>query len=413
MKDRERIGCIADDFTGAADVCSFLLREGASCVLINDIPEKIPEVDADVVVIALKIRTIKKENAINKVEQAIDVLEKMGVSKIFDKYCSTFDSTSDGNIGPILDYLIERYDQQYSIISPSLPENNREVFNGYLFADKVLLSESSMKNHPLTPMHDSNLIRLMDKQSKYKSYSLNYRTIESNREESVDFLKSIEGNDRYYLVTDYFKKEHGKKIMNLFGDLKVLSGSSVFISDWYKYLFKDKKQHKKISYKQDTSKAVIFSGSLSDKTTNQVKEFIDNGGLAIEIKAKNIDKENINKYKEILINNDENVLFYSTRDKYNNKKELKKNAQLLEKFFADMSIYAYRNGINKIIVAGGETSGAVIKALPFSSYIATKLVAPGVPVLRSIENQKFQIVLKSGNFGQDNFFDRTIKIMEN
>lgn len=413
MAKKELIGCIADDFTGAADVCSFLVKAGAKCVLMNDVASEIPDLDVDVVVIALKIRTIDKEEALKKVRSAVKFLEDLGATRIFDKYCSTFDSTSEGNIGPILDYLIDRYDQKYSILSPALPENEREVFNGYLFADKILLNEGSMVNHPLTPMKDANLVRLMNSQSKYKSYSLRYNLIEEGKESIDKFVESIDKSEKFYIVTDYFKEIHGKNIIESFGNLKVLSGSSVFITDWYEYLFRNENKKERKKYKQDKSKSVLFSGSLSNQTTKQIKSFIEKGGLAIEVKADDINEQYIRDSKKRLLEEKRNILFYSSRDEGLDEKKLKINAEKLESYFSNMSLYAYEHGINKIIVAGGETSGAVIKSLPFTSYQATNTVAPGVPVLRPTENKDFQIVLKSGNFGQEDFFNRSISIMEN
>lgn len=413
MKQKELIGCIADDFTGAADVCSHLVKDGARCILVNDIPTKLQNLDVDVIVIALKIRNIKKEKVLKKVEKAVNFFEKLGVTKIFDKYCSTFDSTEQGNIGPILDYLIDRYDQKFSIISPALPENNREVFNGYLFADKKLLSDSSMANHPLNPMKDSNISRLMNAQSKYITYSLNYRLIEAGEDAIKWFSDSIESKDKYYIVTDYFKEEHGKNIIKSFGDLRVLSGSSVFISDWYNYLFNNKEREEKDKYSKDNGKAALFCGSFSDQSTNQIEEFIDRGGYAVEVNADFINESYIEKNKKLLLENEDNILFYSSRDKENDKNKLKNNAKKLEEFFAIMSKFAYDNGIRKIIVAGGETSGSVINALPFSFYRATDIVSTGIPVLRPLENTRIQIVLKSGNFGEKDFFNRAIEILEN
>lgn len=412
MEKKQLIGCIADDFTGAADVCSFLVESGASCVLVNDIPKHIPKLEVEVVVIALKIRTVSKEKALSKVKDAIDFFEKIGVTKIYDKYCSTFDSTSEGNIGPVLDYLIDRYNQKYSIISPALPDNNREVFNGYLFADGVLLNEGSMANHPLTPMKDAKLSRLMDAQSKYKSYSLNYKIIEKGKDSINFFVNNIDKDNKFYIISDYFKNIHGENIIESFGNLKILSGSSVLIRDWYKYLFKNKENKKVEIYEKNSGKSILFSGSLSNQTQKQIKNFIDNNGYAIEVKAKYINEEYIKKIKNIILNSNENILFFSTRDENISTEELKINANKLEEFFSKIAVFAYENDIKKIVVAGGETSGAIIKSLPFEFYKSTALVDSGVPVLRPLENTKFQIILKSGNFGQEDFFNRSIEIME-
>lgn len=409
MGKKEMIGCIADDFTGASDVCSFLIDSGATCIIVNDIPEEKEVLNVDVVVVALKIRSAPVEEALRKVKRTIKWFEEIGVTRVFDKYCSTFDSTSEGNIGPILDYLLEYYNQKYTIVSPALPKNKREVFNGYLFADGVLLSDGSMRNHPLTPMKDSYIPRLLEAQSKYLCHRLNHSDLLSGKDYINNCIKEFSDEEYFYICTDYFNEQHGEHIAKIFGHLKILSGSSSLINEWYKYLFKEKKIVNEEQFENDNSKVLILSGSLSEQTTRQVENFINKGSVVINIE--NEDLENSEDLKDKILNESKDILVYSSRGKELITSNVQNKAEKIEQFFGDLAKEAINYGIKKIIVAGGETSGAVVWALGYKSFNVGKNVAPGVPILRPIEKNEMQIVLKSGNFGQDDFFTRAIDMM--
>lgn len=404
---KEIIGCIADDFTGAADVCSFLVREGAKVLFLNNIPKTTKEIDAEVIVVALKIRTEDKAIAINKVKETLDFFDKLKVTRMFYKYCSTFDSSSEGNIGPILDYMLEARGKKYTVVSPALPENNREVFNGYLFADETLLSEGSMSNHPLTPMKDSNLVRLLNAQSKYEAYSLNHRMINDDKFDISNFVNDIKKN-KFYIIPDYYEGLDVDKLINFFGDLDILSGSSVFIRDRYRYIFDSKNSLSFQENEKNNEKVVLLSGSLSNQTKKQIEKFIMDGGEVQKINGSIINEGFINLCIERIKKDNKNILFYSERENYKDNDELIQAAKKIEEFFSVISKEAYESGINNIIVAGGETSGAVVESLPFEVYKAIDVVDYGIPILESNDDNEFKLILKSGNFGGDDFFQKSV-----
>lgn len=179
------LGCIADDFTGASDAASFLVKGGMRTILFNGIPEQVdPAVlsHADAVVIALKTRTQETASAVADSLSAIRWLEQMGAVHFYVKYCSTFDSTPEGNIGPICDAVMEELDVTCTLLCPSLPINGRTVENGILYVNGVRLEESHMKNHPLTPMHESFIPHLMAPQSKYSCIVVTQQQIEARQE---------------------------------------------------------------------------------------------------------------------------------------------------------------------------------------------------------------------------------------
>ncbi|MDX9799988.1 MAG: four-carbon acid sugar kinase family protein, partial [Spirochaetia bacterium] len=222
-------GCVADDFTGASDAASFFLAGGLKTLLLNGIPHDTNHLPDGVkaIVIALKSRTQESSIAVKDSLNAFTLLKKMGCRQLYFKYCSTFDSTPEGNIGPVIDAVLDKYKLPYTIISPALPVNKRTVKNGHLFVNGVPLHKSSMKDHPLTPMWDSDLNNLIAAQGKYRSFNLDYSLLEKNRVEIFEKIfnyKSSIGNNPFYIITDYFKDKHGEIIADLFRDLPFLTG---------------------------------------------------------------------------------------------------------------------------------------------------------------------------------------------
>ena len=171
------LGCIADDFTGATDLANNLVRAGMRVVQTIGVPNAPLTAEVDAVVVALKSRTIAPQDAIDQSLQALQWLQAQGAQQIYFKYCSTFDSTAQGNIGPVTEALMQALQTDFTIATPAFPDNGRTVFKGYLFVGDVLLNESGMQHHPLTPMHDANLVRVMQAQCKSKVGLLSHKTI--------------------------------------------------------------------------------------------------------------------------------------------------------------------------------------------------------------------------------------------
>lgn len=172
------LGVIADDFTGATDIAGFLVENGMRTVQLNGIPAQQIDVNADAVVISLKSRSCPVDEAIKDSVAALKWLQANGCQQFYFKYCSTFDSTAEGNIGPVTDALLAELGEDFTIVCPALPVNGRTVYNGHLFVFEELLSDSGMRNHPVTPMTDSSLIRMMNAQSKGTTGLVNFQTIE-------------------------------------------------------------------------------------------------------------------------------------------------------------------------------------------------------------------------------------------
>ena len=196
------LGVIADDFTGASDIASFLVENGLSTVQMNGVPTQSLNSKVDAIVISLKSRSNPVNEAIEQSLRAYQWLKENGCTQFYFKYCSTFDSTAKGNIGPVTDALLDELNEDFTVITPALPVNGRTIFNGYLFVGDVLLSESGMKNHPITPMTDANLMRLMDAQAKGKTGLVAYADVIKGASRVQECFAELKAKGYRYGVVD-------------------------------------------------------------------------------------------------------------------------------------------------------------------------------------------------------------------
>ncbi|MCM3225785.1 four-carbon acid sugar kinase family protein [Terribacillus saccharophilus] len=421
-----KVGIIADDFTGAGDAASFLKLEDANCILINGVPKEDYELDEniDVVVIALKTRSVSKEEAISEVNKAYDFLNKIGTEMIYFKYGSTFDSTAEGNIGPVLDDLLDKMNLKYTLISPALPINDRKVEDGILYVDGLPIDQTHMRFHPLNPMDESDLKILMERQSRYKVFKLTISQMEDFLSDRETFDKYIEEkakeNEKFYLAVDYFQDEHGQIIAELFKNIRLFSGSSALPAWLYKAAVNSGKDVVPADYTANENisaplKGGVLAGSLSQATQKQIASFIDEGYASYLIQSKELLSSFDTVKKEIIDFIDENIdkvfIIYSEKNKDVDPEIHNKVGTLVEKVLSFAGEYAIDKGINNLVVAGGETSGAVVKVMNPNSFYIGDVISPGVPVLIPDHQQNLKVVLKSGNFGGVNFFVEALNKM--
>jgi uncharacterized protein YgbK (DUF1537 family) len=286
MNGQIQFGCVADDFTGASDAASFLAAGGAGVVLFNGVPEPAAEVPDGVqaAVIALKTRTQETRSAVADSMKALEWLLKRGVKQVYLKYCSTFDSTPRGNIGPICDAALERLDVPYSLLCPSLPVNGRTVEEGILYVDGIPLEKTHMSRHPLTPMWDSHIPALMRDQSKYPCCVLDRKTMLSGTSEVEKLLRRCrekyhERGGRFYLVPDFSSQGDARTIVSLFGDLPLLTGGSGLLEELgRKFSLPDRASRRAAGVE---GKALFIAGSCSVATQSQVRYFLQHLGKGI------------------------------------------------------------------------------------------------------------------------------------
>lgn len=407
-------GCIADDFTGASDAASFLVKGGMSVQLYNGVPEKglsgeeLSQVQA--LVIALKSRTQNTEDAVADSVAAARFLLDCGVKQIYFKYCSTFDSTPEGNIGPVADALVELTGAPYTLLCPALPVNGRTVENGCLIVNGVHLHESHMKDHPLTPMWDSRIANLMAPQSKYGSREIACADIPA-------FLEEEHGTEPFYLIPDYKEMVDGQTIASAFWQLPLLTGGSGLLEPlariWTRQLGAEGSMPKSTT----EGKALLLAGSCSKATLGQVAWYQAQGKPTLKMDPKAMLEgeqtvDSIWQFVQEHTTGEDTVLVYSSDTPENVRKfqtmGAERVAAMLEGATAELAVRAVRAGYTRIISAGGETSGAVTKGLGFSAYWMGESVAPGVPIMVPVGREEIRLILKSGNFGQEDFFGRAL-----
>lgn len=409
-----RFGVIADDFTGASDIASFFVKGGLSTVLYTGVPEvdEIPK--AEVCVIALKTRTQNPKDAVNDSLDAIVWLKGQGAQQFYIKYCSTFDSTPEGNIGPICDAVLEELDVPYTILCPALPVNGRIVKNGCLYVNGVPLHKSPMKDHPLTPMWDCDLVRLMDAQSKFPSVNMPDTLDKEEVNERITGIAAQNKHSPFYIIPDYEKEEDAEQLVELFGELKLITGGSGLA---YSLAKMDKEHAEADGFERSLSPSLLLAGSCSEATRNQITEYQRSGGKAYFMDPLKLisGEESVEKIWDVISQNkEESILVYSsdTPEKVRDIQQQGKEevAGRLEKATADLAELAVQAGFHRIIVAGGETSGAVAKRLGYKGYHIGDSISPGVPVMIPIEDKRIRMVFKSGNFGQSDFFLQALSL---
>ncbi|MEJ2913662.1 3-oxo-tetronate kinase [Pseudoalteromonas sp. C12FD-1] len=410
-----RIGVIADDFTGATDIASFLVVNGLSAIQYSGTPKKTINTAAstDAIVISLKSRSCLVNEAISDSLEALEWLKAQGCSKFYFKYCSTFDSTSQGNIGPVTDALLEALNCKHTIVCPALPVNGRCVINGHLFVNHQRLNESGMKDHPVTPMLESKVELLMNNQSKGLATSVFYNDVEKGSEHLKKTMDTLFDKGSNYIVVDAFTDQHLNIIAQASFELPLVTGGSGLaagIAQSFKNKSLRKTQLKSIT--PLAAPSVVISGSCSQMTNAQVNMYLN---LAPHFQVDVGECINNSAYDDEICqwvlnhqNTDLAPLVYATAPKEQlkitqNKYGEEKSSAAVEALFAKVCKKLQFAGVKNFVVAGGETSGSVTKALDVEALEIGAQIVPGVPWVKALNTSIF-LALKSGNFGDIDFF---------
>jgi len=414
---RARLGCIADDFTGATDLANNLVRAGMRVVQAMGVPQAPLDTDADAVVVALKSRTIPAKDAIAESLQALAWLQAQGVEQIYFKYCSTFDSTAQGNIGPVTDALMAALGTDFTIATPAFPDNHRTVFKGYLFVGDELLNESGMKNHPLTPMTDANLVRVLQAQTPSRVGLIDHRVVAQGDAAIRARIDALKAEGVRMAVVDAVSNAD---LMRLGPALKgmplVTAGSGVAIGLPANFGVVPGEDAARLPAPQGLQ--AIVSGSCSVATNQQVMDFIQSGKPALAIDplrvaaGKDVTAEALAWADTHLAQGP--VLVYSTAEPSAVRAVQAKlgSAQagaMLEDTIAAIARGLVQRGVRQLIVAGGETSGACVQALGITQMRIGAQIDPGVPWCHAVAPdapEGMHVTLKSGNFGSRDFFTK-------
>ncbi|MGB1321365.1 MAG: 3-oxo-tetronate kinase [Vibrio gallaecicus] len=408
------LGVIADDFTGATDIAGFLVENGMRTIQLNGIPAGDFDVSADAVVISLKSRSCPVDEAITDSVTALKWLQSQGCQQFYFKYCSTFDSTAQGNIGPVTDALLAELGESFTMVCPALPVNGRTVYNGHLFVFGELLSDSGMRNHPVTPMTDSSVVRMMNAQSEGVSGLVNFQTIEQGSDSVTARFEELKSQGNRYAVVDAFNSEHLVTLGQAAKSLKLITGGSGLAAgiakNWTEHLVDQ--SDAKLAGSPVKAPTVVFSGSCSVMTNQQVTAYKQLAPhFAIDVKACLTNAQYTNEVFDWVMTHSQSEfapLVYATADAaalktIQEEYGAQASSHAVEQFFSQLAIKLQKNGVKNFIVAGGETSGVVTQSLAVKGFHIGPQIAPGVPWVKSVEGD-LSLALKSGNFGDENFF---------
>lgn len=410
------LGCIADDFTGATDLANNLVRAGMRVVQTIGVPNAPLSAEVDAVVVALKSRTIAPQEAVAQSLQALEWLQSQGAQQIYFKYCSTFDSTAQGNIGPVSEALMQALETDFTIATPAFPDNGRTVFKGYLFVGDVLLNESGMQHHPLTPMIDANLVRVMQAQCKSKVGLLGHKTIAQGALAIQQEITNLKQQGVRIAVVDAVSNDD---LMRLGPALKgmplVTAGSGVAIGLPQNFGLLPTPQASVLPTASGLQ--AIISGSCSQATNRQVAQFKDSGRPAFLINPLQLKGSWQDLVQDALAWAQGHlasgpVLVYSTATPESvhavqSQLGVEAAGHQVEQALAAIAAGLVQLGVAQLVVAGGETSGACVQALGVDQLQIGPQIDPGVPWCHAhTPSGGLHITLKSGNFGTDDFFTK-------
>ena len=415
------LGCIADDFTGATDLANNLVRAGMRVVQTIGVPNAPLSAEVDAVVVALKSRTIAPQDAIDQSLQALQWLQGQGAQQIYFKYCSTFDSTAQGNIGPVTEALMQALQTDFTIATPAFPDNGRTVFKGYLFVGDVLLNESGMQHHPLTPMTDANLVRVMQAQCTSKVGLLTHKTIAQGATAISQEITNLKQQGVRIAIVDAVSNDD---LMRLGPALKgmplVTAGSGVAIGLPQNFGLSPTPQASVLP-KASGLQAVV-SGSCSQATNRQVAHFKASGRPTFLIDPLHLKGSWEDLVQEALAWAQGHlasgpVLVYSTAtpesvQAVQSQLGVEVAGHQVEQALAAIARGLVQQGVHQLVIAGGETSGACVQALSIEQLQIGPQIDPGVPWCHAHTPMgSVHITLKSGNFGTDDFFSKAFTFL--
>jgi uncharacterized protein YgbK (DUF1537 family) len=417
---RPLLGCIADDFTGATDLANMLVRGGMRTVQSIGIPvaDVADQLDADAIVIALKSRTVPAADAVKEALEALHWLRARGCEQIFFKYCSTFDSTAAGNIGQVSEALLDALDSDFTLACPAFPENGRTVFRGHLFVQDQLLSESGMQHHPLTPMTDANLVRVLQSQTQGNVGLLRYDTVSKGVESIQTRIAQLRADGVRMAVADALSDADLYVLGEACADLALLTGGSglaLGLPDNFRRSGKlrdlDAAQVPRVEGGE-----VVLAGSASQATNGQVATWLQAGRPAFRVDplALAAGAPVIEQALAFAGDSAETVLIYATSTPDEVKavqRELgaERAGNMVEQAMGRVASGLHKTGVRRFVVAGGETSGAVVQALNIQLLQIGAQIDPGVPACVSTPGEPLALALKSGNFGGPDFFAKALK----
>ncbi|UOB08267.1 four-carbon acid sugar kinase family protein [Streptomyces sp. HP-A2021] len=419
-----RLGCIADDFTGATDLANNLVRAGMRVVQLIDVPPAGAgrAVDADAVVIALKSRTVPAADAVDASLRALAWLRSAGAEQVYFKYCSTFDSTPAGNIGPVTEALMDALGTDFTVATPAFPDNGRTVFKGHLFVGDVLLGDSGMRHHPLTPMTDSNLVSVLGAQTRRAVGLIDHTVVAGGAGAIRARIDALREDGFGIAVADAVSNDDLLRLGAAVRGLPlVTAGSGLAIGLPANWGFEPSPAAAQLP--PSGGHRAIVSGSVSVATNGQVLRYLRGGRPAFSVDPLRVaaGEDVVGQalaFAESQLD-DGPVLVYSTEPadavrSVQGRLGAAEAGELVERTLARVAQGLVERGVRRLVVAGGETSGAVVRALGVTGLRIGPQIDPGVPWCATTlpDGDTLHITLKSGNFGGPDFFTYAFALLD-
>lgn len=412
------IGAIADDLTGATDLGLMFARSGLRVLQCVGVPCAFVDLaQAQAIIVALKTRTVPPAEAVAQSLSALKFLSEAGADQILFKYCSTFDSTDQGNIGPVIDALMTELGERRTIACPSMPQNGRTVYQGHLFVGSQLLSDSSMKNHPITPMRDANLVRVLQRQTQRQVSLVPYPVVASGGPALESALCDGEG----IAIVDAINEDDLLRLGTASRDLKLITGGSGIGLGLVANFSPDELTKERIFVAPALGGGVVLAGSCSEATRRQLAEATAAAYPLLRVNPSSIADGTMTVSRAIAfacaVMGDKAPIIYSSAAP----EEIAQAQRALgpqvagaivEDFLAQVALGLLNQGFTRFIVAGGETSGAVTQALGAATLTIGPEIDPGVPwTTFRHTGRDIALALKSGNFGADDFLIKAWKLL--
>ncbi len=413
------LGCIADDFTGAGDLANMLARGGMATTQFVGVPARPARATCEAGVVSLKTRSAPIEQATGEALAALRWLKAQGCRQFLFKYCSTFDSTREGNIGPVAEALLDATGAPIAVVCPAFPATGRRVFLGHLFVGDRLLSESGMEKHPLTPMTDPDIRRWLRHQTRGEIGHVPHAIVRAGSDRIAEALEREAAAGRRLAVVDAIDDDDLLAIGRaLHQAVLITGGSGIALGLAANFRAAGSLGEGTSGWAPVAGPGVVLSGSCSRQSVVQVAEYMNtHPGLRIEPAALLNGLQTPEKAAQTLMAMIEREpIIYSTAKPeeilaVQTAQGQDAAAGAIEKFFAKLAVLLAEGGVDRFIVGGGETSGAIVSALGVSELAIGPQIDPGVPAMTTQRGGKLLgLVLKSGNFGAADFYRKAMAI---
>lgn len=411
------LGCIGDDFTGSSDLGNTLTKAGMRVTQYVGVPGGPASADVEAGIVALKSRSIPVADAVNLSLEALAWLRAQGCTQFLFKYCSTFDSTPEGNIGPVAEALADALGATQVLVCPAFPAAGRSIYQGHLFVTDRLLSECGMQNHPLTPMNDPDIRRWLGHQAKSGVGHIPAQIVMQGADATRARMHEEGAAGHRLMVADAITDADLITLGQAAADLPLLTGGSgIAMGLPENFRNKGLLSARDSAWKGQSGRAAILSGSCSPATLGQVAHHADANDIR-EVKADQVMSGEVSarSLASWALAQRGVPLIYTSADpaavaEAQSRFGKQTLAAKIEELFAQLARELVAGGITRLITAGGETSGAVVEGLGLSTLQIGPEIDPGVPMIRASEN--LVLALKSGNFGGPDFFARAAAMME-